>query len=323
MRTFAQKSKATQQATPAKSTILGPAHLRHSPEVSSILHLQRTRIQRFPDAIQQGEVGLGLVDSPEGFEDKESGSPEVTGSTPMMVQRSATWKGATVHETVNPARTPFGGDSPITWHLLNGTKLETTANADGAIKVPGVTTDPVPTTRPSGNWLATVASVPAQEGSADETVLGPGPWSTVVTKAQAGAVTGLAACSGAGNSTFSRHGKPSDDSVYRANRRHEDRHVADHKDAFDDAIGKWDKKLQDAKDNGTEFKGSTEAAATAALWRAMGNTPEEAARSYRKQGFDKGDAFHGTADGGPMRRSNPVSNADCSTSAMDVTNPMP
>jgi hypothetical protein len=144
-----------------------------------------------------------------------------------------------------------------------------------------------------------------------------------VTKAQAGAVTGLAACSGAGNSTFTRRGNPSDDSVYRANRRHEDRHVADHRDAFNDAIGAWDTKLQDAKNNGTQFPGASAAAATAALWTAMGNTPQNAARSYRSQGFAKGAAFHATPDGGPMTRSNPVSNADCSTSGMDVTNPMP
>jgi hypothetical protein len=111
--------------------------------------------------------------------------------------------------------------------------------------------------------------------------------------------------------------------VYKANRRHEDHHVSDDKDAFDDAIGKWDKKLQEAKNKGTEFKGNSAAAATAALWTAMGNTPQNAARSYRQQSFDKGDAFHNTAAGGKMVPSNPVCNADCSTSGEDVTNPMP
>ena len=42
MRTFAQKPKAPQQATPAKSTARGRAHLGRSHEVDSILHLQRT-----------------------------------------------------------------------------------------------------------------------------------------------------------------------------------------------------------------------------------------------------------------------------------------
>ena len=42
MRTFALKPKATQQTTSAKSTIPGRGHFGQSPEVRSILHLQRT-----------------------------------------------------------------------------------------------------------------------------------------------------------------------------------------------------------------------------------------------------------------------------------------
>ena len=42
MRTFAQKAKVTQQTTSAKSTIPGRGHFGQSPEVRSILHLQRT-----------------------------------------------------------------------------------------------------------------------------------------------------------------------------------------------------------------------------------------------------------------------------------------
>jgi hypothetical protein len=228
-----------------------------------------------------------------------------------------------VHETVNMANVVFGGDAPITWHHLNGRKLETVADADAAIAVPGVTTQAVPSTDPASTWKAKVDTVPAQEGSDDETVVSPGPWRRVVTKVAARGATGLRACAGAGNSTFTAHGNPSDDSVYKANRRHEDRHVADDKDAFDDAIGKWDKKLQDAKNNGTQFAGASAAAATAALWTAMGNTPRDAARSFRSQGFAKGEAFHRTAAGGRMTSSNPVSNADCSTSGLDITNPMP
>ena len=42
MRTFAQKPKAPQQATPAKPTIPARSHFGQSQEVNSILHLQRT-----------------------------------------------------------------------------------------------------------------------------------------------------------------------------------------------------------------------------------------------------------------------------------------
>ena len=42
MRTLAQKSKAVQQTTAAKSTVPGQAHFGQSRDVNSILHLQRT-----------------------------------------------------------------------------------------------------------------------------------------------------------------------------------------------------------------------------------------------------------------------------------------
>lgn len=280
-------------------------------ELAHTIQQGHSRALQCPAAAQEEVTRLG--NAPGGTSPLER---EGAGPVEPMVQRSATWKGAAVHETVNSADLSFGGDAPVTWQQLNGTSLVTEADADSAVKVPTVTT-----TGAGANWKVKVDAVPAQEGSDDETVLSPGPWSKVVTKAAAGGVTGLAACAGPGNSTFSKHGKPSDDAVYKANRRHEDHHVADDKAAFEDAIGSWDKKVQEAKDKGTEFKGASAAAATAALWAAMGNTPQKAARSYRSQSFTKGDAFHQTAAGGPMISSNPQSSPDCSVSSLDVTNP--
>ena len=64
MRTFAQKPKAPQQATPAKSTVPGRAHFRQSHEVNSILHLQRTignqAVQRLLQANAE-ELKAGLT----------------------------------------------------------------------------------------------------------------------------------------------------------------------------------------------------------------------------------------------------------------------
>ena len=297
----------------------GSDHGRHllAHELTHTIQQSSARIQRRPGAIQQAVTGL--VDIPEERSRYEEAG---AGLVERVVRRSATWKGATVHETLSPAEIVFGAQSsPITWQQLNGTSLKTVADADGAIKVPGVTTLPLPSTDPAATWMAKVDTVPAQEGSDDETVLGPGPWTKVVTKVQAGAVTGLAACAGAGNSTFTARGNPSDDAVHKANRRHEDHHVADDKVAFENTIGEWDKKLQDAKNAGTEFMGSSADDATAKLWVAMGNTPKNAARAYRSESFALGAAFHATPAGGPMSLSNPVANADCSTSGADVTNP--
>jgi hypothetical protein len=295
----------------------GSDHGRHllAHELTHTIQQGAARIQRRPSAIQQGVVGL--ADNLEEISHYE----EAAGAAQQVIRRSATWMGATVHETLNVADIAFGGDSPITWHLLNGTKLATEGNADAAIKIPHITIQPLPSTDPAATWMAQVDIVPDQKGSGDETVLGPGPWTKVVTKAQAGGVTRSPACTGAGNSTFTANGKPSDAAVYQANRRHEDHHLADHKVAFEDAIGKWDTKLQDAKTAGTRFTGASAADATNKLWAAMGNTPANAARDYRAQGFAKGHAYHTTAKGKPMALSNAASNADCSTSSADVTNP--
>ena len=280
-------------------------------ELAHTIQQGHSRFQRCPSAIQQGITGL--VDIPEEtprYEQQDAGSVE------PMIQRSATWTGAAVHEDLSPAEVPFGGDRPKTWQLLNGTKLETSEDADQAIKVPTVTT-----TGAGKHWKAKIDNVPAQEGSGDESVIDSGPWTKKVTMAEAGAVTRLAACKGPGDSTFSEHGKPSDKEVYKSNRRHEDHHLVDHKVAFEDAIGRWDKKVQNAKDKGLEFEAASAAAATGVLWTAMGNTPQNAARSYRSQAFSKGDAYHKTPAGGPMVTSNPFSNADCSVSSLDVTSP--
>jgi hypothetical protein len=64
MRTFAQKPKPPQQATPVKSTVPSRAHFRQSHEVNSILHLQRTignqAVQRLLQANAE-ELKAGLT----------------------------------------------------------------------------------------------------------------------------------------------------------------------------------------------------------------------------------------------------------------------
>jgi hypothetical protein len=200
--------------------------------------------------------------------------------------------------------------------MLNGTMLQTEADADSSVNLPTISTSG------SGKkWTAQVDTVPAQEGGDDETVLSPGPWSIVAPKDEIGTKFGLAACTGADDSTFSALGKPSDDAVYKANRRHEDHHVADDKFAFEQTMVKWDEKVVKAKSKGTKFNGEDAAKAEAALWAAMGGEPKQVARKYRTLSFTKGGQFHATALGGAMSISNAKSNADCSTSSVEARNP--
>ena len=256
-------------------------------ELAHTIQQGHSRVRRFSRPAQQGIAGL--VNIPE----KTSGDEQEEATlTEPMIQRSATWKGAAVHETLSPADLVLSGTLPNTWPVLNGKSLQTT-DAAAAIKVPTVATSGSGT-----SWKAQVSTVPAQEGSADETVLHAGPWTRAVTKAAVRQATGLAACTGPGNSTFSVHGQKTDDAVSKANRRHEDRHVADDKTAFENTIVNWDKKVQEAKDKAVEFKGPSAGAATGALWAAMGNTPGSAATSYASQVNAAGKAYHATPAGG-------------------------
>jgi hypothetical protein len=158
-------------------------------------------------------------------------------------------------------------------------------------------------------------------GSFSETVLAPGPWSTVETKAEVGAKLGLDACTGDGFSTFTVNGKPDDAAMAASNRRHEDQHVKDDKAAFFATIGVWDAKLTAAAAAGTQFPGATQAAAEAAMYAAMGGTPEQIADAFTRKVNALGAAYHGTAAGGKVSVDNEMANDDCSTSSVDATNP--
>lgn len=270
---------------------------------AAVVLVQRARACE-DETRSQGLTGMGMSADEEAREQR-------------VVQRSTTWGGASVHATLSPAETALGtGGSPVTWEVLNGSVVKSGAAAAAAIKEPTVTISGSGST-----FTAKVDTVPAQTAGADETVLRPGPWTKTITKVQAGAVTGLPACTGAGNSAFSVKGSPSDQAVFQANRRHEDRHVSDHKANFQAIVAAWDTKVQDAKDKGTEYKGASGQAARAALWAAAGGTAGEVATKWFDEDGKSGDAFHATPAGGPMSLSNPKAGAGCADCSLDVTNP--
>jgi hypothetical protein len=109
--------------------------------------------------------------------------------------------------------------------------------------------------------------------------------------------------------------------MFAANRRHEDHHAADDQIAFNASVGAWDAKLTAAAAANTVFPGPTNADAQATLFAAMGGTPDQIADSYWNNVNAAGAAFHATPAGGTVSVSNPTCNADCSTSAVDATNP--
>jgi hypothetical protein len=210
--------------------------------------------------------------------------------------------------------TPVG----VTWPTLNGSTFWSTADARRLLVKPTLSF----ASAASGGVNARVATVPTNTGSFDETVLAAGPWTTGVLKTAVGAkYPSLATCTGAGNSTFRAIGKPSDAAMFAANRRHEDHHAVDHRTAFNGSIVPWDTKLTAAQAAGTTYNGPTEADAVAALYAAMGGTPDQVADEFMNACQAAVIAYHGTAAGGPVTQSNPKASADCSTSSIDSTNP--
>jgi len=270
-------------------------------------------VQKKASAI--GQTIEGMADSVEGEE--RALAQNVSHSGQPMIQLATAWKNGAVHETINLAAMVLNGSpTPITWHMLNGTKMTTAAAATGAINSPTVSTS-----KSGATWKAKVTTVPLNTGSFDETVLAKGPWNQVAPKATVGTAMGLAVCSGKGNSTFRAKGDPNDNHVYTANRGHEDHHANDHKAAFNAKIGTWDTKVTTAKNKGTEFAGAKAADATANLWAALGGTPAGVAKAYRTDGFARGGAFHLTPNGGPMSVANPQADKTCATSSVEVKNP--
>jgi uncharacterized protein DUF4157 len=331
-------------------------------ELAHVIQQGESRSRPAESAIRQGVEGA--VNIPE---ETAEYAHKRGGVAYSMLQRSAKWKGAVVHETINPATMPFDRPrSPITWQMLNGAKLRTEVDAQNSIKTPRVQESadlpelipesishrpkrpaaiPVSTEPPepieaargerkrerqdpeSVTFTARIDSVPAQEGSADETVLRPGPWSTTVSKdrlrQEVDGFDAIDACGGPGMTNFSEHGHPSDAAVYKANRRHEDHHVADDKAAFEETVERWDQKVQEAKDKRAVFRGKTREEATTALWDAMGHSPGGVARAYLALCLARGGAFHDTPAGKRMHTDPDTAraNKDCSVSSIDVTNP--
>jgi hypothetical protein len=238
-----------------------------------------------------------------------------------MIQRFANFDTVgTVHEVNNLAGAIVGGTFVgVTWPTLNGTQFWSRADARAAMNKPALKFS----TQADGTINAEVDTIPDNIGSFDETVLAAGPWSTVAPKAAIGALhPSLVPCAGAGDSTFRAIGDPSDAAMFAANRRHENHHATDHEASYNASINPWDTKVFMAFILGTTFNGPTQADAEAALWTAMGGTPDDVADRYMDGCEAAVIAYHGTAAGGPVGApTNPQSNVDCSTSSADYTNP--
>jgi len=243
-----------------------------------------------------------------------------------IIQRVATFVAGTVSATTNLAAHLISGrrDAGFTPPTLNGTTILSAATAQGAIHAPALGGR----SNADGTADAWVNTVPTNEGSFTMQVPSAGPWSTVTTKANVAALftslglTAQAGCGTAGNTTFRVNGRPADADFAANVRTHEDLHAADHRTGFNNVIGGWDTRLEAARAAGTLFNGATAAAAEAALFTAMGGTPDQIATAQHNTWIALNNATHRgmtTATGGPATPSNSAADATCSTSSLDLT----
>ena len=236
--------------------------------------------------------------------------------------RAATWGAGPVHQVNNLADCVINGTpAGVTWPTLNGTQFWSAAEALAALNRPTLTTAAAAS---GGGFESSVTTVPGNAGSFDETVLAPGPWRLHTTIGTVKAsVPALPSTAPGGTATrFRAYGDPSDQAMFAANRRHEDKHAADHKAAFTASIQPWDQKLEAAKASGQKFNGATAAEAEAALWTHMGGTPEQVAADFYNRCQAAVIAYHGSAAGGTIGSpTRPGARKNSSLSWAHYTNP--
>jgi hypothetical protein len=252
--------------------------------------------------------------------------PTMSTSNVPVIQRVANFVAGTVSATTNLAAHVIAGnrDMGFTPPTLNGTATMSAADAHGAILSPVLGGR----SKPDGTQDTWVNTVPTNEASFTMQVPSGGPWSTVTPKANVATLftsLGLAAqagCSTAGDSTFSFNGKRTDADFAANVRTHEDIHAADHKIGFNNVIVPWDTKLEAAKTATTVFNAATAAAAEAALFTAMGGTPNQIATAQFNEWVRINNITHRgatLATGGTATPSNSAANATCTTSSLDAT----
>lgn len=212
--------------------------------------------------------------------------------------------------------------------LLNGTRIaggppnelaEMQTAARGAIKPPEIKVEPK---GPPGSEMstvrATVKHVRANDGGAEVSLLTPPPWTSVRTRGEVNRLLGLTRCSGPDTCVVRALGKPTDQDYGTAIRQHEGRHAADNQTAFETTVAPWDDKLTEAHRIQREFVG-TLAQVKAALWGAMGGTPDDIANAYAKAVLDRGQAYHASeTHPQSVARNAQLTSPDCSTATFDV-----
>ena len=218
-----------------------------------------------------------------------------------LVQRVATWSASAPKETNNLAAAVMNGTAAgVTWPTLNGTIFWSNAAARGALVKPTVTTAAA-----GAGFEATVADRPHQprqlrrDGALRRTVDDrrvPGPRSPRDSRRWRSAPRRA-------TTTFRAIGDPSDAEMQAANRRHEDKHAADHKARVrcdHRAVGHQAHRGQGGRDEVRRAAPRPRPRPTCG--RHMGGTPDEIADAFMAKCAAAVVAYHGSRRRRPDRR---------------------
>ena len=243
-----------------------------------------------------------------------------------ITQRAASFAAGTITNNKNIAAGVIAGDFAMgfTPPTLNTNTIGSVADAQAAIQAPTLGAQ----ANPDGTAGASVATVPTNTASFAMELPSSGPWTTVTSKAKVATffsgrkLAAQAGCSGADDSNFSLKGQPTDADFAANVKTHEEIHHADHERAFNSVIVPWDTKLEAAKTAASGFNGPTQAKAEAALYAAMGGTPNQIAEKQFNEWIRLNNITHRgktLATGATATPSNSMADPTCANSSADVT----
>jgi hypothetical protein len=137
---------------------------------------------------------------------------------------------------------------------------------------------------PDGSgYTARVTAVPTNVLATELHVPSASPWQTMTTGEQMQLMLHFPECVGPTPCSLTVHGEPDDPTLRAATIAHEQLHVRDIEAAFQQIVGGWDARLQQAMNNREEFSAATPQEVNAELSERLGGLSDEIAVDFVKE----------------------------------------
>jgi hypothetical protein len=255
--------------------------------------------------------------------------PKLTDSDAVatrLLQRTASWANGTIINNYNLAQkfANYDFDMGYTPPTLNGTEITSQALARNNINSPVVQTNQ----RPNGQYEAWFSADANNTASYNMYLPTAPPWQDNPTKlAIYGLLTqadpGRDNCNAGGNTNFRFRGLPNDNTFLRNLTRHERHHASDNKRLYKSILRSWHRSIWWRWKIGKRYRGASAAAATNALWNAVGGTPDDIADELADRWDQASDAFHNTNAGRKpdLNTIQAAANGNCSQSYIRIRHP--